>query len=123
MKTHNIKKGNAGEALAVAFLKNANHLICDQNYKKPSGEIDIITRDGDTMVFIEVKFRKNLEFGYPREAVNRTKQKRIMKTALWYLKEKKLEDINVRFDVIEIYFEQNEKQVINHFEGAFSFSQ
>lgn len=121
MKTHNLKKGNAGEALAVTFLKNANHLICDRNYKKASGEIDIITQDGDTLVFIEVKYRKNLEFGYPREAVNRAKQKRIAKTALWYLKEKKLEDANVRFDVIEIYFMNDGTQVINHFEGAYSF--
>ena len=121
MKTHNLKKGNAGEELAVSFLKNANHLICARNYKKQSGEIDIITRDGDTLVFIEVKYRKNLEYGYPREAVNRAKQKRIAKTALWYLKEKKLEDVNVRFDVIEIYFMNDGTQVINHFEGAFSF--
>lgn len=121
MKTHNLKKGNAGEELAVTFLKNANHLIYDRNYKKASGEIDIITQDGDTLVFIEVKYRKNLEFGYPREAVNRAKQKRIAKTALWYLKEKKLEDVNVRFDVIEIYFTNEGTQVINHFEGAFSF--
>lgn len=121
MKTHNLKKGNAGEELAVSFLKNLNHLICDRNYKKPSGEIDIITQDGDTLVFIEVKYRKNLEYGYPREAVNRVKQKRIMKTALWYLKDKKYEDVNVRFDVIEIYFINDGEQVINHFEGAFSF--
>ncbi|PKM53616.1 MAG: YraN family protein [Firmicutes bacterium HGW-Firmicutes-3] len=121
MKTHNLKKGNAGEALAVTYLENANHHICDRNYKKASGEIDIVTQDGDTLVFIEVKYRKNLEYGYPREAVNRAKQKRITKTALWYLKEKKLEDVNVRFDVIEIYFTSAGTQVINHFEGAFSF--
>lgn len=121
MKTHNVKKGNAGEELAVSFLKKTNHLICDRNYKKSTGEIDIISRDGETLVFTEVKYRKNLDYGYPREAVNRTKQKRIMKTALWYLKEKKLEDINVRFDVIEIYFVKDGQQIINHFEGAFSF--
>ncbi|MDO9491631.1 YraN family protein [Acetobacterium sp.] len=121
MKTHNVKKGNAGEALAVAFLKNADHQIRDRNYKKPSGEIDLITQDGDTLVFIEVKYRKNLDYGYPREAVNRTKQKRIAKTALWYLKENLLDDVSVRFDVIEIYYCSDGEQVINHFENAFSF--
>ena len=121
MKTHNIKKGNAGEALAVKFLKNANHLICFQNYKKLSGEIDLITQDGETLVFVEVKYRKNLDYGYPREAVNRSKQKRIAKTALWYLKEKRLDDVNVRFDVIEIYYLADGEQVINHFENAFTF--
>ena len=121
MKTHNVKKGHAGEALAMAFLKNADHQIREKNYKKPSGEIDLITQDGDMLVFIEVKYRKNLDYGYPREAVNRSKQKRIAKTALWYLKEQQLDDVRVRFDVIEIYYCSDGEQVINHFENAFSF--
>lgn len=121
MKTHNVKKGKAGEELAVIFLKNIGHQICDRNYKKPSGEIDLITQDGDTLVFIEVKYRKNLDYGYPREAVNRARQRRIAKTALWYLKEKQLDDVNIRFDVIEIYYLPDGEQVINHFENAFAF--
>ncbi|MBC3796564.1 YraN family protein [Acetobacterium tundrae] len=121
MKTHNVKKGNQGEELAVAFLENANHRIRERNYKRPSGEVDLITDDCDTIVFVEVKYRRNLQYGYPREAVNRSKQKRILKTALWYLKEKKIADYNVRFDVIEIYFEEDGQQIINHFENAFCF--
>ncbi|WP_243136687.1 YraN family protein [Acetobacterium paludosum] len=121
MKTHNVKKGNQGEELAAAFLENANHRIRERNYKKPSGEVDLITEDGDTIVFVEVKYRRNLQYGYPREAVNRSKQKRILKTALWYLKEKKIADYNIRFDVIEIYFEDDGQQIINHFENAFCF--
>ncbi|WP_296559272.1 YraN family protein [uncultured Acetobacterium sp.] len=120
MKTHNVKKGKAGEALAMAFLKNAGHHIRETNYKKPSGEIDLISLDGETLVFSEVKYRRNLDYGYPREAVSRTKQKRIAKTALWYLKEKQLDDVNVRFDVIEIYYLADGELVINHFENAFS---
>lgn len=121
MKTHNVKKGKAGEALALNYLKNNGFQIYEINYKKPSGEIDLIAKDRDAWVFIEVKYRKNLDFGYPREAVNRSKQKRIGKTALWYLKEMQLDDVNIRFDVIEIYYESNGEQVINHFESAFSF--
>ena len=121
MKTHNVKKGKAGEELAVAFLKNIGHRICKTNYQKASGEIDLITQEGDTLVFVEVKYRKNLDFGFPREAVNRTKQKRIAKTALWYIKEQQLDDVNIRFDVIEIYYCSDGEQVINHFENAFSF--
>lgn len=121
MKTHNVKKGNAGEELAMAFLKQVNHRILARNYKKSSGEIDLITQDGETWVFVEVKYRKNLDYGYPREAVNLAKQKRIAKTALWYLKEKQLDDVNIRFDVIEIYYLSDGEQVINHFENAFSF--
>ncbi len=121
MKTHNVKKGKAGEELAVAFLKNIGHRICKTNYQKASGEIDLITQEGDTLVFVEVKYRKNLDYGFPREAVNRTKQKRIAKTALWYIKEQQLDDVNIRFDVIEIYYCSDGEQVINHFENAFSF--
>ena len=121
MKTHNVKKGKAGEELAVAFLKNIGHRICKTNYQKASGEIDLITQEGDTLVFVEVKYRKNLDYGFPREAVNRTKQKRIAKTALWYIKEQQLDDVNIRFDVIEIYYCSDGEQVINHFESAFSF--
>ena len=121
MKTHNVKKGKAGEELAVAFLKNIGHSICKTNYQKASGEIDLITQEGDTLVFVEVKYRKNLDYGFPREAVNRTKQKRIAKTALWYIKEQQLDDVNIRFDVIEIYYCSDGEQVINHFENAFSF--
>ena len=121
MKTHNVKKGKAGEELAVAFLKNIGHRICKTNYQKASGEIDLLTQEGDTLVFVEVKYRKNLDYGFPREAVNRTKQKRIAKTALWYIKEQQLDDVNIRFDVIEIYYCSDGEQVINHFENAFSF--
>lgn len=121
MKAYNVKKGNQGEELAVAFLTNINHRICERNYKKQSGEIDLITWDGETLVFVEVKYRRNLDYGYPREAVTAAKQKRIAKTALWYIKEKQLYDCSVRFDVIEIYFEQDGRQVINHLENAFSF--
>ena len=121
MKTHNVKKGKAGEELAVAFLKNIGHRICKTNYQKASGEIDLITQEGDTLVFVEVKYRKNLDYGFPREAVNRTKQKRIAKTALWYIKEQQLDDVNIRFDVIEIYYCSDGEQVINHFENAFTF--
>lgn len=119
MKTHNYTKGHQGEDLGVIFLTNANYVILDRNYKRPSGEIDIIGKKEDTIVFVEVKYRKNLNYGFPREAVNLSKQKRIGKTALWYLKEKKLFDVSVRFDVLEIYFEDDGKRVINHYEHAF----
>lgn len=119
MKTHNYKKGCQGEELAIQFLIENNYEILQRNYKRPSGEIDIISNINDTIVFIEVKFRKNLDYGYPREAVNVKKQKRIGKTALWYLKEKNLFDFGVRFDVLEIYFEDDGQRIINHFENAF----
>lgn len=120
MKQYNHKKGKAGEDLACQYLKNKGYLIRQTNYKKPTGEIDLILEKNETIIFVEVKFRKNLDYGYPGESVNIGKQKRILKTALWYIKEKKLDNYGFRFDVIEIYFHQ-EKQVINHLEHAFTY--
>lgn len=120
MKTHNYQKGHQGEDLAISFLIDANYEILDRNYKRSTGEIDIVTKKEDTIVFVEVKYRKNLDYGYPRESVTVKKQKRIGKTAQWYLKERKLFDVGVRFDVLEIYFEDDGQRIINHFENAFA---
>ncbi|WKY48840.1 YraN family protein [Eubacteriaceae bacterium ES3] len=120
MKTYNRKKGNQGEALAAQYLINKGYQILESNYLKKTGEIDLIALDNETIIFIEVKYRDNLDFGYPREAVTRNKQKKILKTALWYIKEKSLDMFGFRFDVIEIYFE-NSEQIINHFENAFTY--
>ncbi|MDK2904536.1 MAG: putative endonuclease [Eubacteriaceae bacterium] len=120
MKTYNRKKGNQGELIAEVFLKNQGYRIRDKNYFKKSGEIDLIVEKGQYIIFVEVKFRNNLDYGYPREAVTVSKQKKILKTALWYIKEKRLDQFGFRFDVIEIYFE-NGQQRINHLENAFSY--
>lgn len=120
MKTYNRKKGNQGEELAIQLLKNNGYLIRAQNYFKKTGEIDLIAQKEEQIVFVEVKFRNSLDYGYPREAVTRSKQQKILKTALWYIKENQLDNYGFRFDVIEIYFDQG-KQVINHLENAFSY--
>ncbi|MGL4606730.1 MAG: YraN family protein [Eubacteriaceae bacterium] len=119
MKAYNNKKGNAGESLALSYLENLGYLLMSQNYRKTFGEIDLILKKDETIVFVEVKFRDNLKFGFPKEAVNLKKQRRIIKTALWYLKEGDFFDWNVRFDVVEIYFDFDNKQIINHFINAF----
>lgn len=66
------------------------------------GEIDLIAKEKDTLVFIEVKARTSREFGPPQLAVHLSKQKQLSKVALHYLKEKRLEDIKARFDVVSI---------------------
>jgi putative endonuclease len=66
------------------------------------GEMDIIAKEKDTLVFIEVKTRTSTTFGLPQLAVNLTKQKQLSKVALSFLKDKKLEDVKARFDVIAI---------------------
>ncbi len=104
-----VKLGEKGEELAVKFLKKNGYKIIEQNYKTPLGEIDIIAKDGDAIVFIEVKARESLAYGMPFESVNRAKKRKIARVALLYLKRFK-EVPPCRFDVISIYYENNKHQ-------------
>ena len=102
VKDSSVEKGKEGEEEAVRFLKKLGYKIIDRNYKTKFGEIDIIALDSSTLVFIEVKKRKSLAFGKPEEAVDIKKQKKILKVAISYLKEKKIRDKDLRFDIIGI---------------------
>ena len=97
-----IRTGKKGEDIAVVYLKSAGYRIVERNYKCLFGEIDIVAKDGDTVVFVEVKSRKSEEFGDPQVAVGLEKQKKISKISLKYLEEKHLYPCNARFDVVAI---------------------
>ena len=101
---NNRKTGELYEEATASFLLGKKYRIIEKNYRRKTGEIDVIAEDPDrkTLVFIEVKFRKSLRLGYPEEAVNPRKQQRIRRTAEWYLKEKGLFGRPCRFDVISI---------------------
>lgn len=106
--------GGQGEADARAFLEIKGLKILEMNFRRPTGEIDIIARQGKTVVFAEVKRRSSLRYGRPAEAVDRAKQGHILRTAALYLQEKRLYDVPVRFDVIEVL-----PDGIRHIENAF----
>jgi putative endonuclease len=97
-----IRTGKLGEDLAVAHLQNAGYQIIAQNYRCLYGEVDIIARDGDTIVFVEVKSRKSETFGEPQEAVGLEKRKKLSRISLHYLQQKRLETFNARFDVVAV---------------------
>jgi putative endonuclease len=109
--------GNKGEDWAAKFLKEKGYKILDRNLTTPFGEVDIIARDGNTIVFIEVKTRSSDIFGQPFEAVNYRKQERLKKIALFYLKGIK-KDLPIRFDVVSIIY-RNGKAEISHIINAF----
>jgi putative endonuclease len=94
--------GRKGEEVALQFLKKKGYKIIERNYVCKLGEMDIIAREKDTLVFVEVKTRTSMAFGPPQLAVNSTKQMQLSKVALYFLKEKRLEDIKARFDVVAI---------------------
>jgi putative endonuclease len=100
-----VRLGQRGEGLAATFLRKKGYKIIAQNYKTSIGEIDIIARDRETLVFVEVKTRESLQYGQPFEAVNRYKKRKISNVATLYLK--RLDEIPpCRFDVVSIYYER-----------------
>jgi putative endonuclease len=95
--------GTQGEAQAVQFLKEHGYTIITTNYRVGKmGEIDIIAKDGDTIVFVEVKLRRTTKYGTPEEAVTYSKQRTIRRMAEGYLMFNRIEDIPCRFDVVAI---------------------
>ncbi|MBO7401758.1 MAG: YraN family protein [Lachnospiraceae bacterium] len=94
------KKGKQGEELAAKLLEHNGYEILCMNYRKRSGEIDIVAKDGEYLCFVEVKYRKTVGSGYPEEAVGPAKMRKIRHTALFYMFENKIPDTHpVRFDV------------------------
>ena len=115
----NRSAGNAAEDMAVKWIeKNKGYAILARNYRCPAGEIDIIAADGDTTVFIEVKYRSTDTSGYPSEAVTVRKQERIIKTAMAYISDKP--QGGIRFDVAEI-LAKNGRKYIRYMENAFEW--
>jgi putative endonuclease len=100
--------GQLGEASAARFLRTQGYKILVTNYSSRWGEIDIVCRHRNVLVFVEVKTRGENAWGNPAAAVTRSKQRRLILTAHAYLKE--LEDNNMpcRFDVVEVYLEQDQ---------------
>ncbi|MBU1196756.1 MAG: YraN family protein [Proteobacteria bacterium] len=103
MATDKINLGLQGETLAVFFLKKNGFNILETNFRTKFCEIDIIAKEDNTLCFIEVKTRTSLKKGLPKESVNPAKQKKIILGAQFYLKSCRLDNIRVRFDVVEIY--------------------
>lgn len=106
--------GAAGEQQARAYLEGKGARVLEMNFRRPTGEIDIVARQGKTILFVEVKRRSSLRYGRPAEAVSPAKQTHIARTAALYLQENGLSDAPVRFDVIEILPGE-----LRHIEGAF----
>lgn len=114
-----IYTGKEGEKIAAAFLKKKGYKIIETNYRCPLGEIDIIAREKDEIVFVEVKTRKSTEMGYPEQAVGINKQKKMSQLALWYLQKTNTDD-QARFDVIAVTMSDSENE-IRLIKNAFDF--
>lgn len=116
---NNKKIGVEGEKLAVNFLKQNNYDVLNVNYRCRYGEIDIVARQGNILIFVEVKTRSSLKFGMGREAVNYNKQKKIRKAAMSFINEKRIYFSEIRFDVIDILIKKPRFFEITHIKNAF----
>ena len=109
--------GSEGEQLACEYLQSQGYEILARNYRACNGEIDIIARQGKTLVFVEVKTRQRGGFGEPEEWVDERKQRQIGKVASLYLHNQRLEEMDCRFDVVAV--DRMTRPVIRHIQDAF----
>ena len=106
--------GYIGESITCKYLKKKHYNIIETNFYYRGGEIDIIAFDTESneLVFIEVKTRSNKEYGVPADSVNNIKLNRIIRGAKYYVYKKQINNVNIRFDVIELYY-KNDRFYIN----------
>ena len=100
--------GDWGEKIAVNYLMKQGYEILDRNYKTKLGELDIVAKEGDIIVFVEVKTRSSRSFGLPQESVNFKKQNKIMRMAMQYLQNRGLRG-TWRIDVVAIVMDKNRR--------------
>jgi putative endonuclease len=106
--------GASAEALASQYLVHKGFRVLDRNFTVKGGELDLVCDDGGTLVFVEVRARKNRDHGTPAETISATKRRRIILAARLYLLSRKIEDRACRFDVVTL-----EGGVITHLPDAF----
>ncbi len=122
MPTNNLspyKLGKEGEEIALRYLKKKKYKIIKKGFRLLKGEIDIIAYDQKTLVFIEVKTRKNFDYGHPEESVTYLKQKQIKKIASGFMSMNNLTNVECRFDVISIMPEKPGSYKLCHIKNAF----
>ncbi len=111
--------GTRGEELAAEYLENKGYTILEKNFTVHKiGEIDLIVKKGDEIIFVEVKTRTGIRYGYPEEAVNYWKVKKISRAARHFLHTRNIHDTYIRFDIVSVYIqEEDEKNDILHTEN------
>ena len=119
MSRHRVVLGKTGEDLACRELERRGYAIIARRHRCRGGELDIIARDGPTLVFVEVKARDSREFGDAAEAVTWRKRQRIVRLASEYVMRHHLSDAPCRFDVVSIQFD-DQRPIIEVYENAFS---
>jgi putative endonuclease len=111
--------GLEGEDAAVRLLHAAGLRIVERRFRCRLGEIDIIARDKDVLVFVEVRSRRGIGFGHPAESITPRKRQRMAKVAQFYLTRWRVSDVPCRFDVVEVLRQPGARLEIRHIVDAF----
>lgn len=120
MKKYNKEIGTYGESIAKNFLITNGYKILDMNFRNKYGEIDIICKLNNIIIFCEIKSRYTNSFGSPIESITYYKQKQIIKLSQIYIIKNKFLNYNIRYDIIEIIFNNiNASYTLNHVKDAF----
>lgn len=109
--------GNRGEALAKAFLEKQGYRMLDHQWRCRYGEIDLVMKEGDEIVFVEVKLRASNDYGHPEEMVSYSKAQKLSRTAKNYMYKKGLENTFWRFDTIAITGNMIDHEIV-HFKDT-----
>ena len=111
MTKERLHLGKLGEEWALEKIEALGYECIARNYRCPLGEVDLIARDGDTLVFLEIKTRRGKSLGYAKEAINDRKRRQLSKVALAYMKSNNCSDVKSRFDVVAINLIENRKEI------------
>ena len=112
--------GELGERVARKHLKRKGLKFLTANFRSPRGEIDLVFRDDDCLVFVEVKTRSSEEWMRPAAAVDASRRRRLTRAGLDYLRLLKNPPVKVRFDIVEVLLENSAVREVRHLPNTFS---
>ena len=121
-KPEHLRRGELGESAAEKHLRKLGMKYLTRNFRSERGEIDLIFRDDDCLVFVEVKTRSSEEWGRPAAAVDARKKRLISQTALDYLRLIKNPEVKIRFDIVEVLLSDGEVREVRHLPNTFPMS-
>ncbi|MGR0318018.1 YraN family protein [Agromyces sp. ZXT2-3] len=114
---HNIELGRRGEQVAAEHLEARGMRVLDRNWRCPQGELDLVLRDGDATVFVEVKTRTGPSFGHPFEAITAVKLARLRRLALAWCEAHDAPSARIRIDAVAVHAPSASPAIVEHLEG------
>jgi putative endonuclease len=118
-RPEHLRRGALGEGAAKKFLQQQGLKFLAANFRSPRGEIDLVFRDGEGLVFVEVKARSSEEWSRPAAAVDAERQRRLSQCALDYLRLLKNPKVKIRFDIVEVLLAEGAVHEIRHLPNTF----